>query len=96
MSQIDLLTDATATGASAFVAFAGRYLAVVQGTLDGATVTLEMLGPDGTNYVTLPDFSKTAAGSGVVYLPAGAMVRGAVAGGTAPTGLYLSLYRMEG
>ena len=94
--RIDLFSnkDGAASGSPTNVAFGGRYLAVAQGTFDSATVTCQMLGPDGATYITIPGFSLTAAGSAVVYLPSDATVRGVIAGGTSPTGIYVSLYRM--
>lgn len=94
--RIDLLSDQTGAGSGSptGVAFGGRYLAVAQGTFSGATVTIEMLGPDGANYVTIPGFSLTAAGSAVVYLPSDATVKGVVTGGTSPAGIYVAIYRM--
>lgn len=93
-TSIDLLSNASATGAVKSVAYGGRYIMLVQGTFSGATVSVEILGPDGTNYVTVPDSSKTVAGAAVIYLPAGATVRGAVANGP-PTGIYLALHLTE-
>lgn len=92
--KIDLLSDASATGAAANVAFGGRYLMALVGTLDGATITIEMLGPDDATYVTVPSSSVTDAGSAVIYLPPDATVKGVVTGGTSPDGLYLSIYRI--
>jgi hypothetical protein len=90
--QIDLLSNASATGAARNVAFGGRYLMALLGTLGGATITIEMLGPDGATYLAVPDSSLTAAGTAVVYLPANATVRGVVTGGTTPSGIYLTIY----
>lgn len=94
-SQIDLLANVAASGSAKAVAFGGRYLAVATGTFGGATVTVQMLGPDGVTYVDVPSASLTAAGTAVIYLPWGCTVKGVISSGL-PTGIYLSLYRMEG
>lgn len=94
-AQIDLISNAGATGAAKSCALGGRYLMALAGTVGGATVTVEILGPNGATYLTVDGASLTAVGTKVIFLPWGATVRGAVAGGT-PSGLYLTLYRMEG
>lgn len=94
-AQIDLISNAAATGAAKTCALGGRYLMVLAGTVGGATVTVEILGPDGATYVLVDGATLSAVGTKTIFLPWGATVRGAVAGGT-PSGLYLSLYRMEG
>lgn len=94
--RIDLLSDhdGAGSGDATPVAFGGRYLMVATGTFDGATATVDLLGPDGSTYVTVASASVTAAGSAIVYLPSDATVKGTVTGGTAPAGIYLSIYRM--
>lgn len=94
--RIDLLSDhdGASSGNAMPVAFGGRYLMVATGTFDSATATVDLLGPDGSTYVTVASASLTAAGSAIVYLPADATVKGTVTGGTSPTGIYLSIYRI--
>lgn len=94
-AKIDLISNADATGAAETCALGGRYLMVLAGTLGGATVTVEMLGPDGVTYLTVDGATLSAVGTKTIFLPWGSTVRGVVTGGT-PSGLYLSLYRMEG
>lgn len=94
-AKVDLLSNVAATGSAKPVGFGGRYLLLASGTFSGATVSVEILGPDGATYIAIPGGALTAVGSAVIYLPWGCTVRGAVASGT-PAGLYLSLYRMEG
>lgn len=94
--QIDLLSDhdGAGSGGATHIAFGGRYLMVATGTFDSATVTVDLLGPDGSTYVGIADASLTAAGSAAIYLPSDATVKGTVTGGTSPAGIYLSIYRM--
>lgn len=61
------ITNASATS-SAFYLRGGKYGVVVSATFGGGTVTLQILSPDGTTYVTaLTAFS--AAGYATVDLP---------------------------
>ena len=68
----------------------GNYLYLAQGTFGGATVKLQILGPDATNYIDVPNSAMTVAGALQVQLPAGSTVRGAIVGGAA-TGIFTSL-----
>lgn len=89
VGEYSLLSNASATGVAVDVP-AGRYVFALQGTLGGATVTLQMLGPDGETYMSVgTDGEFTGAGAVEVALPAGP-VRASVAGGP-PAGLYASL-----
>lgn len=84
-----LLSNEAATGAPVEVP-RGRYAYSVDGTFGGATVTLTMLGPDGSSYVSVgDDAALTAEGAVEVALPAGT-VKALVASGT-PSALYASL-----
>jgi hypothetical protein len=94
-AKVDLLANVAASGAAMNVSFGGRYLMVATGTFSGATVKVQMLGPDGATYVDVPTASLTAAGSVLIYLPWGCTVKGVISSGP-PSGIYLSLYRMEG
>lgn len=84
-----LLANATATGDAVTIP-AGRHLFIVEGTFDGATVTLQFEGPNGT-MIAVPNTASTANGMVAVELPSG-KVRALVAAGT-PTGLYASVLR---
>lgn len=86
-----LLTNGSATGASLSSLPAGSYVWAVQGSFGGATVALQVLGPDGATWMTVS--SKTAPDTGAatgVVLGANATVRAQVTGGT-PTALYSTL-----
>lgn len=88
----NLLDNASATGAAISVA-PGRYCYAVDGTFGGATVTLKLLGPDGSSYISVgADAALTAEGAVIVELPA-CDVRAEVSGGS-PSGLYASLERV--
>lgn len=74
---------------SPFALRGGKYAAAVLATFGGGSVTLQMLGPDGSTYVTcLTAF--TAAGYGVADLPPG-QYRFTIATATA---VYASLTRI--
>lgn len=86
--RVDLLSNGSATG-SGQRWDGGRGSFLVNGTFDGETVTLQVLGPDGTTYVDVgTDAALTANGVANFDLPQG-MIRAAVStGGGSPTGLY--------
>lgn len=72
----------------------GRMVVTVVATFGGATIKLQMLGPDGS---TLLDVSPsqtnfTANGNGVVDLPP-CQIQGTVVGG-APSGVFMSIARV--
>lgn len=69
----------------------GLWKLVVCGTFDTATAVLNILGPDGSEYVLITGASFTAAGVLDVELPAGATVRAAVSSVGAGTSLHASL-----
>jgi hypothetical protein len=81
---VTLLSNASATGQNVQLA-GGQYVWAVQGTFGGATVTLQALGPDGSTFMDVTPL--TVAGSAIVRVGAGTVVRAAVSGG-APSGLY--------
>jgi|SRR5882672_10372503 len=65
----------------------------VVGTFGGATVKLQVLGPDGATWIDAGvGTTLTAAGMGVVYLPPG-MVQAVIVGG-APAGIFAALARI--
>lgn len=73
-------------GLTAFTAIASAW--------NGATATLQQLGPDGATLVTVSatQATFTANGTGAVYLPAG-QYQATITGGT-PTGFYAALDRV--
>lgn len=87
-----LMSNAAAAGNSAPVVISqsGTYSYAVNGTFAGTTAKLQMLGPDGANYIDVPGVSHTAAGAVSVDLPAGATVRSVMTAGT-PTAMYATL-----
>lgn len=85
-----LISNGTATGA-AFKVNGGLYAFSVQGTFSGATVKLQILGPDGATYQDIDAaLALTAAGIQGVDLPGGATVKAVVSGGP-PSGIYANL-----
>lgn len=87
-STYKLLTNASASGSAVPNVVGASYVWCIQGTIGGATIALQALGPDGVNYITVS--SQTAAGCYGVVLGANATVKVTVTGGT-PSGLYSSL-----
>jgi len=84
-ASVTLLNAAAATGAALAIQIGGDYCFAVNGTFGGCTVALEMLGPDGTNYInTGVSATLTAAGAAIVTLPPGTY-RASIAGGAAMT-----------
>lgn len=84
--RIDLLSNASATG-SAAIWPGGRGTFLVAGTFGGTTVTLQVLGPDGSTWLAVGTYTTmAAAGGGNFDLPQG-QIRANVSGGT-PSGLY--------
>lgn len=87
MSQrTTLLSNASATG-SAVMWNGGRGQLQVSGTFGGATVTLQILGPDGATYLSVgADAALTDVGVVNFDLPPG-LIRAHVASGS-PSALY--------
>ncbi len=84
--RLELLSNASATG-SGKVWNGGEGAFLVAGTFGGATVTLQILGPDGSTWLDVgTDAALTAAGAVGFSLPPGT-IRAEVDGGT-PSGLY--------
>lgn len=84
--RVDLLSNASSTGSSQTWP-GGRGTFIVSGTFSGATVALQLLGPDGSTWIDAGTYtSLTAAGGGNFDLPQG-QIRASVASGT-PSGLY--------
>jgi hypothetical protein len=72
----------------------GRYVFAVVATFNGATIKLQMLGPDGSTLldVSTSQTNLTANGNGVVDLPP-CMVQATVVGGP-PAAVYASIARV--
>lgn len=71
MAPVKLLTTAS-TSSAQIIWPGGAGVFVVAGTWNGATVTLQFLGPDGTTLITAGTATTlTANGAGVFYLPRG-------------------------
>lgn len=87
MAQVlTLLSNASATGSAVHWA-GGRGQFKLAGTVGGATITLQTLGPDGSSWLGLgTDAALTASGVVGFDCPPG-QLRALVAGGS-PSGLY--------
>jgi hypothetical protein len=72
----------------------GRCVFAVAGTFNGATIKLQMLGPDGATLldVSATQTNLTAPGAGVVDLPP-CQVQATVVGGP-PSGIFASIARV--
>jgi hypothetical protein len=68
----------------------GLYQYLVSGTFSGATIKLQVLGPDGSTFIDVPNSSMTAAGALNVELPAGSTVKSVITAGP-PSGVNASL-----
>ena len=86
-----LLSNASATGQPSAALAGGTYVWTIVGTFDGATATLQSLGPDGSTWLDV--VARTSAGSERVLVGQGSSLRTAVAGGT-PSGLYANVARV--
>lgn len=92
-SVVSLISNGTASTASGLSVSPGRYAYAVDGTFSGATVTLSMLSPDGSSYISVgSDAALTAEGAVLVELPY-CKVKAIVTGGP-PSGIYASLTRI--
>lgn len=89
-SNLTLLSNAAASGSAVTINTGGRYIYVVAGTFSGTSSKLQMLGPDGTTFIDVPNTTFAAAGYVAVELPAGASIKAVLTGGT-PTGMYATL-----
>lgn len=83
-----MLSNASATG-SAIDLFPNDYCWAVDGTFSGATVSLGMLSPDGSSYLTVDGTALTAEGAVIVTMPLGTY-KAQVSGGP-PSGIYATL-----
>jgi hypothetical protein len=90
-SDFALLSNASATG-SAQEWPGGAGIMEVVGTFNGATVALQVLGPDGSTYIAGGPVA-TVAGSYPFNLPPG-FIKGVITG--SPTGIYARVAATEG
>lgn len=85
MSNVTLLNAASATGAAQKIQVSGQYCLAVAGTFGGATVGLQMLGPDNSTWINVEDgagvLGITSARATMVYIPDGEY-RATITGGT--------------
>jgi hypothetical protein len=92
---VNALLDGGAATGDALPISGGVYAYAINGTFDGATATLQILGPDGATYIaTGADTTLTAAGVAIVELPdCKARVLIASAGGSTALDASLKLIR---
>jgi len=83
---LTLLSNATSTG-SPVKWPGGRGTFAVDGSFDGATVTLQMLGPDGSSYLSVGDDAALTAEGVVNFDLPPCHIRALVAGGS-PNAMY--------
>lgn len=90
-ATVNLLSNEAATGAQVTLGLGGVYQFTAAGTFGGATVTLQILGPDNVTWFAAgTDAVLTSAGGCIVELGNDSVVRAAVSGG-APSGLFARL-----
>jgi hypothetical protein len=89
-----LLANASKTGDVVPNVVGGSYQVDLEGTVGGATVTIQVAGADGT-LRTLGTYTASGIDAAILTIPAGASVRAVVTGG-APSGLYLRLGGLGG
>lgn len=91
--SILLITNGAASTVTGKRVQAGRYAYAVDRTFSGATITLSMLGPDGSSYISVgSDAALTAEGAVLVELP-DAVMKAIVSGGP-PSAIYATLRRI--
>lgn len=89
--NLNLLSAASATGASFSLSVSGRYCFSAAGTFDGGTVSLQMLGPDGSTWFDVGDeATMTSVGAGIAELPSGDY-RAGITGGSGSVSVYATL-----
>ncbi|MGE0736042.1 MAG: hypothetical protein AB7G15_17145 [Alphaproteobacteria bacterium] len=91
---LDLLNNAAATGNPARWP-GGKGSFVVAGTFGGATVKLQLLGPDGATWLDVSAATALAAVGHAVFEAGAGQLRALVSGG-APAGLYAKAVRIAG
>lgn len=91
--QATLISNGTASTATGIPVPPGRYAYSVDGTFSDATVTLSILGPDDSSYISVgSDAALTAEGAVLVELPK-CTVKAIVTSGP-PSGIYARLDRI--
>lgn len=89
----NLLANSSGTGAGAVVPVGGgTYVVTALGTFGGATLQLELLGPDDVTWMTISGAVLTVPGMFTIALPSEGRVRMNIVGGAA-TGLYATIAR---
>lgn len=91
---LTLLSNASATGSPQFWP-GGDGVFDIEGTLGGATVTLERLGPDGTTWRAVSSATTVTALGPVGFSWPPGLLRASVSGGS-PSGLFASIAELGG
>jgi hypothetical protein len=89
-NTVDLLSNVAVTGAYFRIGLGGVYTLCAEGTFGGATVGMQLKGPNGGAITGPAETQFTAPGICTLDIGAGQEVRMAVTGG-APSGLYVKL-----
>lgn len=100
-ASVELLSNATATGEWKFWPGGRGFLSVVATDLDGESVTLQMLGPDGATAINASDVGGDAAtlsaNGGLLFELPPCQVRAAVSeGGGTTVAIYARADRIPG
>lgn len=91
---MDLLSNATATGAAAIWPGGTGHFAAVASAWNGASATLQFLGPDGATWIPMGvDTTLAANGTGLFQCQPG-KIRVAISGGP-PTAVYATANRVR-
>lgn len=88
--NLQLLSNAAASGGNVTVQTGGSYIYSIAGTFGGTSSKLQAIGPDGTTFMDIPATTFTAAGWVKVDLPAGVVVKCVLTAGT-PTAMFAAL-----
>lgn len=81
---------AVGNGGNVNISHGGSYLYTIAGTFGGTSSKLQLRGPDDTTFMDVANTTLTAAGMVKVDLPAGAVVRSVLTGGT-PSAMHAKL-----
>lgn len=93
-ANLQLLSNASASGAALPVPTGGRYVYMIAGTFGGTSSKLQVLGPDGTTFLDVPGSTLAVAGYVSVDIPAGSSVKAVLTGGT-PSAMFATLSLVE-
>ncbi len=94
LSTITLLNNASATG-STMEWPGGEGEFAVAGTFGGATVKLQVLGPDGVTWIDAGTNTTFTASNAGIFKAAHCFIRAAIVGGS-PSGIYAIAQRVGG